>query len=94
MAVAVASNRQSQDPRVLGADLPDAKDANGHGCKSIGASPQDQCLLALLVGLHRGKCNHTITKRFMIHAQVHPDAAGDCVDFSGRSGLPEASLGF
>jgi hypothetical protein len=32
MAVAVASNRQSQDPRVLGADLPDAKDANGHGC--------------------------------------------------------------
>ena len=32
MAVAVASNRQSQNPRVLGADLPHAKDANGHGC--------------------------------------------------------------
>ena len=94
MAEAVASNRQNQDPRVLGADLMEPQDTNGHGCKSIGASPQDQCLLALVVGLHRGKCNHTVTQGFMIHAQVHADAAGDGVDFSGRSGLPEASLGF
>ena len=73
MAKAVASNRQNQDPRVLGADLMDPHDTNGHGCKSIGTSPQDQCLLALRVGLHRGKCNQTIVPG--MHAHVDPDAA-------------------
>ncbi len=90
MTVDVASYRQKHDPWVLRTDLMDAKDINGQRCKSFGASPQDQCLLPLHVGFHRGKYNHThipALKTLGAHEQVHPHEAGVLAAASRKSNL-------